>query len=147
MKKINYVLDKAPFWKIFFWTLLICTTIFYALIALGSAGQPDPPRAIHNWKIAVSLTVGGMLSLVMTSMVWMARTSQKFWEAAAALEEKIKAATVKDDLRKLYKEDFQALHKKAGGGPHFSELRRLLTIIETKIEYLPGPPAPKADVI
>jgi type VI protein secretion system component VasK len=130
MSKINNYFAKAALWNVYFVSSTVLSLIFYGFVMLMAGDQVIPHRP--HWQISVALTVGYMIGLMLVMMVWMMRASDKFWQAAKALEGKIKEANTKEDLKALYNGDFQALRKMAGGTPHYSELNRLYAILDTK---------------
>ena len=80
--------------------------------------------------------MAAIMSLMVILIINMARKSSTFWEEAKELENKIDAASNKEELKHLYTEDLKTLNSKAQGAPHYYETKRLADIITTKHKYI-----------
>lgn len=77
-----------------------------------------------------------LVSMIVSMLTSITRSSYIFWGEAERLECKIDNADDKDVLLQIYDEDFENLKKLSCGAIHNEELRRLYTIIKTKYKYL-----------
>jgi hypothetical protein len=130
MEKFNDFLEKAPIWKIFvsawFFTGLMVFIITFIFFNDGD----------YYKYLLVSAVFGVLFGGMFSGMISTARQSDKFWMKAKELEKLIDEANTKEDLVKIFENEYQSLKKLSMGGPHVYETRRIYTILETKYKYV-----------
>lgn len=133
-KTINLFFDEAPYWQVAMALFIFFSVFIFSLISLFSIAE----QLYINLSLIVklSLTLGLLFGLIGTSLTYIGRKSMLFWEQSKKLCCKIDEAKTKETLDEIYNDSFQELKKMSFGGPHYEELRRLYTIMETKYKYL-----------
>lgn len=138
MKKLNNFLSNAPMWKIFIFSYIIMTLftflIFSCLNPLMTTEGQKTFSMITNLKISAS--AGVLFGLMLTLLILMSRKSDKFWTYSEEVAKLIDEAETKEALKGIYNNEFAELRKKSMGTPHYNELKRLYTILETKHKYI-----------
>ena len=134
MKTIKLFFSEAKLWQIFiavgfFFFVIILMILWGASLTLNN---PASFKLLTNTSLFLSI----VCSLILTLFNYLLRQSEKFWEHAHILEEKIESAEDKETLDTLFTEDFQLLRGMSAGGPHHEELRKLHTIMKTKYKYV-----------
>ena len=136
MKRLNKFIETAHlFWVFLFgW---VFTGVFIASIFYFSGSFIAEPRIFGLVKcIEMGAMSGVPFGFMVTLMVSMMRSSQRFWDFAKCVEHLIEHAETRTDLDSVFANDFQKLIDLSGGGPHRTELTRLYTIMKTKYKYL-----------
>lgn len=134
MKTIKIFFSEARLWQLFIALGFFFFVIIFMLIWWVSLTQTNPISM--KPLVDVSLFLSIVFSLILTLFQYLIRQSEKFWEHAHILEEKIESAEDKETLDTLFTEDFQILRGMSAGGPHHEELRKLHTIMKTKYKYV-----------
>lgn len=136
MKKLNYFFDKANLLLVY---LVMSAVVF--IMAVGTfyflgeyVGSSLGKNVIILLK--VSGAMGAIMGIPTTCMVYLSRKSAEFWAESKVVGEKIDKAETDLELSKIWDTDLKALSRKASGTPHYYEVRRLKTIIETKAKYV-----------
>lgn len=135
MNKINYFFDKTPLFKVWLIVALILCVFVSALMYLLDMMTGDYQFSTLFKYITFGLFSGSMFSLAFTSMVSMSRKSIIFWNYAKHLEDMINKANTKDELEKIWYNDYNDLIKKCLGGAQIGEVKRIRAILETRIKY------------
>ena len=137
MKKFNNIMEKFMNMN-FLFRWLITTPLMFVFIAVSFyfLTRGSTVTITEKSMIMVSILLSSIMGLMVSLLYGMAKQSIIFWKAAKDFEEAIEAISNKEELEAFYDKAFQDLRKKAMGGPHFSELRRLHTLVNTKHKYM-----------
>lgn len=131
MKAINNFFDKASYWKVYLVAFLLLGSITFGMFQFLTTETFKP---IVNLKISVAM--GIIMGFAFTLMVSLSRKAGVFFEACDILQEKIKLAKTKSELKKLFRNDFMEVRKKAMHHNMYARLRELKVMMDTKYEYL-----------
>ena len=142
-KWLNDSINRSSNWKIYFVSLPILTIFLYVLWYLMfkyASINPNDPNVqklmSFNILIKMSLILSVVFSGMITLMFSMSKQSDKFWESAHNLEKLIDETDTKEGLEKLYENEFKETNKLSSGGVHYSEMKRLYSVIKTKYKYI-----------
>lgn len=87
-----------------------------------------------------SLKLAGLMGIPFTALVIltnsMSNKNYQFWKYAEDVESLIESAETKESLDLIFKNEFQTLRELSQGGPHYVELKRQHTIMQTKYKYV-----------
>jgi hypothetical protein len=138
-KKFNDLVNRIPFWKIYLVSVPIMTIFIFIMFAVFfplilTSGDLSKVNFLIELKISFSLSL--IMSLMSTLMINMSKQSDKFWKSSEELSKMIDDANTKDELREIYSTKYMEVNKLASGSPHYSEMKRLYSIIETKFKYV-----------
>lgn len=136
MKKINNFLEKASLWKVWLVLYPIITVFAGGFVFILDSSNPENNMFTKDFNY---LKFGAFMSVVFTTMsilmLSMVRKSQIFWDSAKELEGLIDSVKTKDELSKIYFNEYKDLVAKCQGFPQDGELKRLRAIIETRYKY------------
>jgi len=127
MKKLDNFLETAAYWKLFIVFEIIC------LILIKIPCQLVLPDVFNSYVINSCAT---LFSLFLMASIYFARAANSLHRACNEFEEKVHAATTKEELEALLKNDFSNLIKKAFTSHQRYRLKELYTIIKTKYQYI-----------
>ena len=139
MKTINKFLEEAHLFKVFLCGWLFFGSVAFCLFVLLTE-IPDPEQfdyikpisTIINIKIGAGIGfVFGLLFMITTSM---ARKSDKFWNYSKIVEDAVKLAKTKSELKSVYDDELQTLRRMSLGGPQNYKVQEISTIINTKYQ-------------
>lgn len=131
MKRFNNFMDKAPYWQVWVFIFAIMFVSIYGFLYFIGSDDKAFRDIIAKLSTALSL-LGSLLYLLMLTQM---RKSQKFWERLEVVKVQVENAETKDaiiDCANLVDE----LRKMALGYPHYSEVNRLITILNIKSKYI-----------
>ncbi len=135
MKKITNFINTASFWKIFIAGFILTTTFVFLLSQLLDylvGCKLMSFSQVMRFSIFLGIIFGLMIALINTEL----RESDNFWAAASTLELKVKNTEDRNILNTLYDVDYIELIELARCVPHYSEVKRIRAIIETKLLYV-----------
>ena len=142
-KWLNDSINRSSNWKIFFVSLPILTIFLYVLWYLMfryASINPYDPNVQRIMSFNILLKMSLMLSVVFSAMITlmfsMSKQSDKFWGSVHNLEKLIDETNTKEGLEKLYENDFKETNKLSMGGAHYTEMKRLDSVIKTKYKYI-----------
>jgi hypothetical protein len=138
MKAINNHFEKAPLWKVYVIGVLIFGTFTFLLF------QFVTPMITNNgeqpFKTIVNLKIGGAMGLIF-GLMWLlmvsqSRSNSKFWTYAETVEKMANEAETREQLESIFNNEFQELRKLGFGQPHYAEVKKIYTILKTKVKYV-----------
>ena len=133
MKKINDFLAKAHLFKVWIFLYFFCV-IFVYFMFYGLDLLIEETKT-YSYYLRLECTISAVFSLAAVLMVSIQRKTIIFWEYAEFLEKEIDKATTKKQLEHILYNEFNQLVKKCQGGPQIEEVRRIRSVIETRIKY------------
>lgn len=113
----------------------LVTSVFMTLLFIGIDLIGGKELSIFRTIVVVS-TMSFMWTGVIMHVLKTGKDSEKFWTFAKQVEAEIKNAKTAHELKQVYEGDFAELNIMSLGGPHRHEILRLLTIMDTKVQYL-----------
>lgn len=140
--KLNDAINRSSSWKIFFVTLPIVTIFIFVtfsiLYSIGTPSEIEKITPIVNLKISfiVSILLSILFSIMITLLISMSKQSDKFWKSAKELENLIDEKNTRDELEDLYQTKFKEVQKLSAGPPHYSEVKRLYSIMKMKYKLI-----------
>ena len=137
--KLNDAINRSSNWKIYFVTLLIVTVIFYIMFRIVThwgLSTPEYEKITPLITLKISFITSAIMSIMITLMFSMSKQSDKFWGGVKELEKLIDEKNTRDELEELYQTKFKELHKLCAGPPHFTEMKRLKSIMEMKYKLI-----------
>ncbi len=131
-------MDTASYWKVYLFGFIFFSLITYtAFILSNNQLNIIHKKSFNDIVIKVSIGFGLFFSGFICLMTKMARDSKKFWETAKALELKIDEANTKEELDRIWANEFKSLRDLCGGEFQLGASIRLHTIFVTKYKYVP----------
>ncbi len=125
-------------WKVYIvsWFITALFTII-CFTALRPAMTVEGDKFFSFYVILKIGALSGLLfGLMMTLMISMTRSSNKFWEYSEEVSKLIDEAETKEALNGIYNNEFKNLKDLMGGRPHLEEVKKLRAIMETKMKYV-----------
>lgn len=113
--------------------------MWYLMFKYASINPNDPnAQRLMSFNILfkMSLILSVVFSAMITLMLSMSKQSDKFWKSAHDLEKLIDETNTKEGLEKLYENEFKETNKLSMGGAHYTEMKRLDSVIKTKYKYI-----------
>lgn len=135
MKKFNDFMYDGPRWKVALFTFSFFFTICFLLfVGIEMIANADDISILR--QSLVSAVMSGVFTLLIMSMISIGKQSQKFWDKVKEVELFINEAETLEELKAIYEGEFTTLKQMSLGTPHRCEIIRLITIIDTKANYL-----------
>lgn len=136
--KLNDAINRSSSWKIFFVTIPIVTIfIFVVFSILFYTGTPSEiEKFTPNVILKIIFIMSILFSIMITLLFSMSKQSDKFWENAKELENLIDEKNTRDELEDLYQTKFKEVQKLSAGPPHYSEVKRLHSIMKMKYKLI-----------
>ncbi len=135
MNKISKFLEEASFIKTLI-TLSIVLTILSYIFIYGIFSNAIELKFFELRTLYISIASGILFGFIFSYTFLEAKKNDRFWRYSEVVYGLISKAETKEELKKVYENEFVELKKMSLGGAHNYELRRLYTIMNTKVDYL-----------
>jgi len=136
MKTFNRFFEKTHLFKVWIviYPILIffISTLFYGLDYIS--GERTFTDNLNYLKYGVLM--GMIFSWLVILAISINRKSIIFWNYAEYFEELVNKTGTKEDLEKIWYNEYNELVNKCQGGAQIGEVRRLKTMILTKYTYI-----------
>ena len=133
MKKFNYFFLEMKLWKVW---LINMTAI--GLISCIIGNIMDKSLGINsNFIQSFSIFMGIMFGTMITGMMYLTRSADKFYREADEIEELAKKATTKDEIYDLWHTRLVPLKDKSFHRHTGARVNELATMMRTRHELLP----------
>ena len=135
MEKLNDFFEKSHLILVFIFLSLFSAVITYGMLSLiGGFGklQISAPMVFMG-----SLALGAIMGVMFTSMIYLMRKAQQFYQDCNILEDRVKSAQTREELGELFQNDFKALKKRAFHEQMHYRLREIHTRMQTMVRFLP----------
>ena len=135
MEKLNDFFEKSHLILVFIFLSLFSAVITYGMLSLiGGFGklQISAPMVFMG-----SLALGAIMGVMFTSMIYLMRKAQQFYQDCNILEDRVKSAQTREELGELFQNDFKALKKRAFHEQMHYRLIELHTRMQTMVGFLP----------
>lgn len=135
VKKINNFFDKANLFKIWLVLYPIISLIVYGFFYIGISLVDEVSKVTNPLLLKIGLGIGFIFSLAAVTMISSMRKSIMFWNYSKHVEELIKNVNTKEELEKIYYNEYNELVDKCMGGPQIPKVMEIKTFIETRLKY------------
>lgn len=136
MKTLNNFFEKAHLFKVWLITypvlILFISGLVYGLDYLSG----ENTFTGNFMYLKFGALMGMVLSWMVILMISMTRKSTIFWDYAKYFEELVDKADTKEELKRIWYNEYNELVTKCQGGSQIGEVKRLKAIIETKYKYI-----------
>ena len=135
MEKLNDFFEKSHLILVFIFLSLFSAVITYGMLSLiGGFGklQISAPMVFMG-----SLALGAIMGVMFTSMIYLMRKAQQFYQDCNILEDRVKSAQTREELGELFQNDFKALKKRAFHEQMHYRLREIHTRMQAMVGFLP----------
>lgn len=136
MKTLNNFFEKTHLFKVWLVVypivILVISGLVYGLDYLS--GENTFTNNFNYLKFGALM--GMVFSWMFILMISMSRKSIIFWDYAKYFEELVDKADTKEELKRIWYNEYNELVTKCQGGPQIGEVKRLKAIIETKYKYI-----------
>lgn len=132
MKTFNRFFEKTHLFKV--WILIYPILIFFISSLFYGLDYIFGERTFtDNFNyLKFGVLMGMVFSWMVVIMISMSRKSTIFWNYAEYFEELVDKTGTKEDLEKIWYNEYNELVSKCQGGAQIGEVRRLKTMIQTK---------------
>jgi len=136
MKTVNNFLDKASLFKV--WLVVYPISIlFISSLVYGLDYLSGESTFTNDFKyLKFGALMGMVFSWMFVLMLSMSRKSTIFWDYTKYFEELVDKADTKEELKRIWYNEYNELVTKCQGGAQIGEVKRLKAIIETKYKYI-----------
>jgi hypothetical protein len=136
MKTLNNFFEKTHLFKV--WLVLYPILIlFISGLACGLDYLSGESTFLTNFNyLKFSALMGMVYSWMVILMISMSRKSSAFWEYAKYFEELVDKVGTKEELERIWYNEYNELVTRCQGGAQIGEVKRLKAIIETKYKYI-----------
>lgn len=136
MKTLNNFFEKTHLFKVWLITypvlILFISGLVYGLDYLS--GESTITGNFMYLKFGALM--GIVFSWMFVLMISMTRKSTIFWNYTKYFEELVDKADTKEELKRIWYNEYNELVTKCQGGSQIGEVKRLKAIIETKYKYI-----------
>lgn len=136
MKTLNNFFEKTHLFKV--WLVIYpISTLFISGLVYGLDYLSGESTFTDNFKyLKFGVLMAMIFSWMFILMISMSRKSIIFWDYAKYFEELVDKADTKEELKRIWYNEYNELVTKCQGGPQIGEVKRLKAIIETKYKYI-----------
>lgn len=130
MKKFNNFLEKAPLWKVFVFSFILCFIVYTPILGLITN------KSYLTLMFSIGIAISALISVLFSLMMSQIRKSNAFWKYAEEVEKLIENAETKESINSILNKEWLTLLDLPMGGAHYHEIHRLRAIISTKSKYI-----------
>jgi hypothetical protein len=136
MKTLNNFFEKTHLFKV--WLAVYPVLIlFISGLCYGLGYLSGESMFTNDFDyLKFGALMGMVFSWMVILMISMTRKSTIFWDYAKYFEELVDKADTKEELKRIWYNEYNELIDKCQGGPQIGEVKRLKAIIETKYKYI-----------
>jgi len=136
MKTLNNFFEKTHLFKVWLITYPVLI-LFISGLVYGLDYITGENTFTGNFMyLKFGALMGIVFSLVFVLMISMTRKSVIFWDYAKYFEELVDKVDTKEELERIWYNEYNELVTKCQGGSQIGEVKRLKAIIETKYKYI-----------
>lgn len=136
INKLNNFFEKTHLFKVWLIVYLIlilfisslCYTLHYFLQEFTFINK-------YNY-LKFGILIGMIFSWIIILAISITRKSIIFWNYAKYFEELVNKATTKEELEKIWCNEYNELINKCQGGNQLGEVKKLIAIIKTKYKFV-----------
>jgi|DEB19_MinimDraft_2_1074335.scaffolds.fasta_scaffold00048_10 hypothetical protein len=122
------------------WYAIMTTLTFIIWFGLSQAmGGPEDVFTNPVTCLKFSSLMAIPFTAITLLTINMSNSSQKFWDRAEEVSERIEAAETTKELHEIINDEFikgGTLRRLSGGGPHYEKMKQMIAIIKTKLKYV-----------
>ena len=136
MKILNNFFEKTHLFKV--WLVIYPILIlFISSLVYGLDYLSGENTFTNNFNyLKFGALMGMVFSWMFVLMISMSKKSIIFWDHAKYFEELVDKTNTKEELEKIWYNEYNELVTKCQGGPQIGEVKRLRTMIKTKYKYI-----------